>query len=207
MRTASPITAAFLVAYPLAVYFGLEHLGPRALGIVLLFGLVPLALGTRSAAVRTSLPLLWGAAGLIALLLGAAAWLERAGLMMLVPAVVNGVFLVSFGASLWLGPPMVERFARLQDPDLRPAEVSWCRTWTFIWSGFFALNITIISLLADPSRARWWTLYTGGLAYGLMGLLFASEFVLRKRRFGRLGTSRLDRLLARLFFDGKDTPR
>ncbi len=49
------------------------------------------------------------------------------------------------------------------------------------------------SIVVNGSIALWlsvygslpaWGLYTGGIAYGLMGLLFAAEYTVRRKRFG-----------------------
>jgi uncharacterized membrane protein len=42
--------------------------------------------------------------------------------------------------------------------------------------------------LAAFAPVSWWALYTGFLAYILIGLGFTVEFIARKRRFRRFGT-------------------
>ena len=44
----------------------------------------------------------------------------------------------------------------------------------------------------------WWALYTGILAYILVGFGFMLEFLVRKRVFQQFGDSLPDRLLARI---------
>lgn len=95
------------------------------------------------------------------------------------------------------GTPMVERLARLQDPDLRDEEVAWCRLWTGIWCGFFAVNGGIAFALAQWGTLDAWALYNGLIAYGAMGVLFTTEWIIRKVRFGRRDGSRLERVLTR----------
>ncbi|WP_245550190.1 hypothetical protein [Vreelandella jeotgali] len=57
------------------------------------------------------------AAGLILLgLVGEAEWGVRA-----YPVAINAVMLTLFTTSLWQGPPIIERLARLREPDLPPA--------------------------------------------------------------------------------------
>jgi uncharacterized membrane protein len=69
---------------------------------------------------------------------------------------------------------------------------------TVLWCAFFTLNGAATGLLAALAPRSWWALYTGAIAYVLMGALFAGEYLVRKARFGRFGPGLLDRLLARL---------
>jgi uncharacterized membrane protein len=126
-------------------------------------------------------------------LLGLSAALDDAGFVLLVPVLVNLGLLATFAPTLRWGPPMIERFARLQEPELPGAKVAWCRMWTWIWCGFFLLNAGTAAALAVFAPLEWWTLYNGLIAYGLIGLMFAVELVLRHLKFGR---ARVDALPA-----------
>jgi uncharacterized membrane protein len=178
------LTGVLLVSYPLWVWWGLSRGSPRVLALVLLgLLLVSTALRGRAAGRGRAGPLLVLPVA-TALMLGLAAWLDAAGLVLMVPVAINAVLLLAFGATLRRGAmPMVERFARLQEAELVPAQQDWCRTWTRIWCGFFLGNggIALVLVLAAP--LSWWAFYNGLLAYVLMGVLFASEWVLRRRRF------------------------
>ena len=114
------------------------------------------------------------------------------------PVLINGVLLVSFAATLVRPPSMIERYARLVHDDLTTAERRHCRGVTWVWVGFFAANIVLTELLVLHGSLALWTLWSGGLAYAVIGCLFAGEYVVRKLRFGRLGNGPLDRLFARL---------
>ena len=48
----------------------------------------------------------------------------------------------------------------------------------FLLNGLVSLGLALFAPLAI------WTLYTGGIAYLLMGALFAGEYAIRKIRFG-----------------------
>ena len=99
------------------------------------------------------------------------------------------------------------RFARMQEKDgLSDAQVAHCRQVTWVWVGFFALNASIAAVLA--SNEAWvsaWATYNGGIAYALMGVLFAGEYVVRQYRFRRYGDGLHDRLLRRIFPPRGDT--
>jgi uncharacterized membrane protein len=119
--------------------------------------------------------------------------------VMLVPLAINVGFLVLFGATLFAETPMIERFARLTDSDLSPAERRWCRLWTWIWAVFFAGNALVIGVFTWLGALAWWTTYTGLLCYLIMGNLFGIEYTLRKYRFGRFNAGFVDRTLQQLF--------
>jgi len=187
-----------LLVYPVAVYAAMRGRGPRFAALLLLAFVAPLAL-LRMARWRASrLSTLALVPVVAAVLLVASAALDRAGYALLVPTAVASMLLITFGASLFAGPPMVERFARLQHDDLRPDEVAWCRLWTVIWCGFFVVNGSIAAALTAWGDTRLWAIYNGAVAYAAMGTLFAVEWVMRKLRFGRLTRSPVDRLFARL---------
>jgi uncharacterized membrane protein len=123
--------------------------------------------------------------------------LDDGRLMLLYPTAVNVVLLGHFAWTLRTPVPMVERFARMQVPDLRPDEIRYCRTVTWVWVTFFAANGATAAALALLAPRSWWAFYTGALSYGLVGVLFAAEYVVRKARFGRFGRHPIDRALAR----------
>jgi uncharacterized membrane protein len=81
----------------------------------------------------------------------------------------------------------VERLARLQQPDLPPQGVRYTRRVTQVWCGFFIINGSIALITALWSSFAWWSLYNGLIAYVLMGLLFAGEYLIRRRTQKRDG--------------------
>jgi uncharacterized membrane protein len=167
------------------VYIGLTHWDVRAAAAVLLLLVAPAAIVRlrrhRASEVRAVAFVPVVTVGLLAL----SAVLDSAGFILVVPVFVNVGLLATFGSTLRWGPPMIERFARLQEPDLSTAKVNWCRMWTWIWCGFFLLNAAAAAALAFMAPLKWWTLYNGLMAYGLIALMFAVEFVLRYLKFGR----------------------
>lgn len=195
-RLLSAIGGVLALTYPLVVYLVLDRYGPQALAILVLVTFLSLlVLGARRAGAdrrgRLLVPLV--AVGLAAASLA----LREVGLVLLVPVALNAMLGATFAATLFSGPPMIERFARLQHPDLTEPEVAWCRLWTVIWSAFFALNVVLVSWLAFAAPLSWWVAYTGGIAYILMGVLFLVEYLARRLRFQRPGGDGLDRLFGR----------
>ncbi len=166
--------------YPFAVYYGMEHLSPR-LFAALLGGLwLARALTQRN---KPGGRWMAGAALAFCLLLGLAG---EPALLRWYPVLLNLMLLVLFGLSLKFGPPVVERLARLREPELPEHAVRYTRKVTVVWAGFFLANALLISALTLWAPLAWWTLYTGLIAYALMGLLFAAEWLIRQqvRRHG-----------------------
>lgn len=184
--------------YPLAVYLSYTRLETRTLGGVLL-SLYALSLVTRFRSswdevrglARQHLPL--------ALLIVLAIVSGSRTLLLVLPVVVNLYLLWTFSSSLRTGPPIVERFARTVDPDLPDFVLPYCRKVTIVWCCFFVANALCVVVLAVAAPVGWWALYTGLVAYFLMGLLFAGEVVLRKIWFRRYEEGPLDRIFAALF--------
>lgn len=162
------------LAYPLAVYALLGRFEPRWLAVLLC------ALALLRAITSKQKLWLWAALGTA--LLAAWATLFNAALpLKLYPALVNGVLLLVFGLSLRFGPPVAERLARLQEPDLPPVAVAYTRRVTQVWCGFFVLNGGLALATALWASERVWALYNGLIAYALIGTLFASEWLVRQR--------------------------
>ncbi|SNY98283.1 hypothetical protein [Halomonas sp. hl-4] len=97
------------------------------------------------------------------------------------PVAINALMLAVFLSSLWRGMPIVERLARLKEPDLPTAGVAYTRRVTWAWCGFFVLNGSIAAWTALYADLATWTLYNGVISYGLIALMFAGEWLLRHR--------------------------
>ncbi len=188
-RRTPPLLAALLLvvslAYPVVVYLALGHVSPRWIALLL----VALALA-RAAVTRESF---WLVAAALALVLAAASFLsERWGPLKLYPALVNAVLFGLFAMSLWRGPSVVERLARLREPDFPPAAVAYTRRVTQVWCGFFVVNGLVAAVTALWASAAVWALYNGLLSYVAMGLLMGGEMLVRRRVRGRIAAAARD---------------
>lgn len=192
------VGAVLMLLYPAVVYVILTRFEGRA-GVL---GLLALATVVALLRLRSSVPgkrlRVLGVPAALSLVALASLFLDDHRFMLALPVLINAALLFTFGSTLRVGPPLVERFARMQVQDLRPEEVRYCRTVTAIWSGFFVVNGLTAGLLAWRAPVAWWALYTGLIAYVLIGLLGAGEYIVRKYRFGRFGSGLHDRLLAAL---------
>jgi uncharacterized membrane protein/peptidoglycan/xylan/chitin deacetylase (PgdA/CDA1 family) len=193
----SVLSTVLVIGYPALAWLGIRFLGTRAAALLLLAAAV-LSQARRLRWRRREVGgLAWLAVAVAGLLL-LAAMLDDPRFILAYPALVNLVLLAQFGWTLRSGPPMVERFARLQVDDLSPHELAYCRSVTAVWCVFFVLNGVTAALLAGWASQNVWALYNGFVAYVLMGLLFAVEYVVRKARFGRFGPGLLDRMIERM---------
>lgn len=173
------LTAALTLVYPLAIWLGHGRIEPRWLA-----GLLLLTLATRLPSLKISAGARWTAAAGLALA-GLAVAANAVLPLKLYPVLVNAALLAAFGASLVSGMPMVERLARLREPDLPAQAVAYTRRVTQAWCVFFVVNGAIALGTALFAPEAIWSLYTGVVSYVLMGLMFGGEYLLRMR-FKRL---------------------
>lgn len=161
------------IAYPALWYYGREAgwfvwLAAAMCGLWLL------------RALTAKLPQQRYAALFITLFFAAVLVFRRHDSMYWYPVLVNLMMLVVFGGSLFAGQTVIERLARLQQPDLPEKAVRYTRRVTQVWCVFFIINGTLAALLVRLGRYDWWAVYTGVIAYVLMGMLFAGEWLYRK---------------------------
>ena len=181
-RTPPWLGAVLLVAslaYPVVVYLALGHVSPRWIALLL----VVLALA-RAWVTRESF---WLGAAALASALAIASFLgDRWGPLKLYPALVNLVMFGLFAMSLWRGPTVVERLARLRETNFPPAAIAYTRRVTQVWCGFFVVNGVIAVATALWASAAVWALYNGLLSYVAMGALMGGEWLVRRRVRGRI---------------------
>lgn len=170
------------LAYPALILCAWRWDTPRYVGCML-FAILWLQRWAGSGPVATSLRRLssidWTVVGLLSCASAAIVLTNSELLLRLYPSLVNLGLLIAFGATLVRGPSMIEKFARLGNPDLPPRAVR--HTWrvTQVWCGFFALNGAFSAYTALYwSRANW-SLYNGAIAYGLIGVLLVAEIIWR----------------------------
>ncbi|MBJ7222267.1 MULTISPECIES: hypothetical protein [unclassified Brenneria] len=168
------------LAWPFLVWFSVVHPEHRWLpaALALMFFL-------RFATVRGDKNLFKGT-GLLLATAGAALCLASLLLsdgqwLLWYPVAVNAVMLLLFGSSLYRGMPLVERLARLREPELPPRAVAYTRRVTQIWCLFFVFNGGVAVLTCLAGNVHWWTLWNGMIGYLLMGLLMGGEWIVRQR--------------------------
>lgn len=173
--------AALLVpAYPFAVWWALAHWSPRwvaLLALGLLAARWAIAREAFAAAAESRWPLLG-----VALLCTATLIFDWQPLLLAIPVVVSAFAAFVFGRSL-SSVPLVERFARAEHSEEEMALLAgYCRGVTRVWCAFLLANAALSLALALFATLAGWALYTGFLAYVLMGTLFALEWCVRQPR-------------------------
>ena len=101
--------------------------------------------------------------------------------MLYYPVAVNVLMLTLFALSLLAPHSAVELLARLRHPDLDEHGVRYTRRVTGAWCIFFILNATLALLTCLHGDLQVWALYNGVLAYILIGVMFAAEYLVRRR--------------------------
>ena len=177
--------ALLWIAYPLLVYFGLQFIQPRYLALLLIAALL-------LRAPHAARNLLSGFGGAERLMLGALLGLSvLAGvansetLLRLYPFAMNLGMFALFALSLKRPPSMIERLARLEEPDLSAAAVRYTRDLSIIWCVFLSANACIALYTALWTSREIWALYNALIAYMLMGALLLGERLLRRKLIAR----------------------
>ena len=162
--------------YPIAVYFGIQYLEPWEIGIVLLGLLVLRLVLVKSDKKHSQLLMFVGSAFCVL-----AVWSNNLITLRFYPVLLNFSLFAVFASSLFYPPPVIERLARLQHPDLPEQGVRYTRKVTQVWCVFFVCNGLIATVTAVWSSFAWWSLYNGFISYILMGLLMGIEYLVRIR--------------------------
>lgn len=175
MRTwLSVLLAIATLAYPVLVYVSIGHLPAHWMALLLL----TLAVGRAMTAKQK----FWWIVAAGAAMLGVASMLRTDALAVkLYPLLVNMVLLGVFTYSLWQPPSVVERLARLQEPDLPASGVQYTRRVTQVWCVFFLMNGAMAAYTAACASDAQWALYNGAIAYVLMGCVMVVEWCVRQR--------------------------
>jgi uncharacterized membrane protein len=169
------------LVYPAIIFFGIQYFQPRYVAMLIALVLV-VRWRAEAKSVLTGMSRLYLA--VFSLLLTAiiiTTITNNETMLRLYPTLVNCGMLLIFGFSLKYPPSMIERFARLHDPDLTASGVSYTRTVTQVWCVFFVFNGSVAAFTALYTSREVWSLYNGLVAYMLMGVLFAGEWLIRRR--------------------------
>ncbi|NRB38726.1 MAG: hypothetical protein HRU20_09710 [Pseudomonadales bacterium] len=168
--------------YPFAVYYGLQHIGTKGFALLLLalFTLRFIVAGKQVSVQKSGFLLI------LMLFFTAFVYLQNSSIALrFYPVLINSGLFTLFFYSLFNSPTIIERLARLQEPDLPESGVIYTRKVTIVWCLFFIFNGSIAAYTALYCDLKTWTLYNGLIAYLLMGSLFGTEFIIRffvKRR-------------------------
>ncbi len=181
IRGPTAVSNLLFALYPILIFAGLQFLDPRTVGAAVLVTLVVRYRRNTLRLVADLSSWQWLALALPPILGLAVIATNSETLLRLYPASISASMLILFGVPLLRPPTMVERFARLSEPELSPTAVRYTRQVTQVWCLFFVLNGTIAIYTALAASREAWALYNGFIAYILMGTLFAGERAVRRR--------------------------
>ncbi|WP_226643739.1 hypothetical protein [Microbulbifer variabilis] len=176
-RFAQLILVIILTLYPFAIYLGIEYLSLGSILILMLIvAILRVLIGSAKKTIGTKLLAL-----ALALAVGIS-WLrdDPAGLLWY-PVLCNLILFSVFFYSLKQPQTLVERLARLMEPDLPPEGVLYTRKVTKAWCLFFLLNGGLALATVINGNMKLWTIYNGLVSYVLMGIMMSCEWILRRR--------------------------
>ena len=175
------------VSYPFLVYFGLSVFSPATL----IFGILTL-LGVRVLILKSTLPRrlltskstlkpfhIWPAI-LAIVIMGIGAFFHSEIAVRIYPVVISLSLGAVFLVSIFYPPTIIERIARISEPDLGISGQIYTRKVTIIWVCFFAINASIAAWTAFYGTIEQWTLYNGFISYCLTGVLLGGEMIVRR---------------------------
>lgn len=173
------LSAIILLAYPLAVYFGIHHFGMQAVVVFLALVFLYRLLANKKAKLKElkQITLITSVIGIILMFLSAI--FKQYDWLTYYPVVVSLCLFSVFFISLYQSQSIIERLARIQEPELPESAISYVRKVTQIWCVFFIINASI-ALYTCFQPLEVWTLYNGLISYLAIGLLFFMEWLVRQ---------------------------
>jgi uncharacterized membrane protein len=198
LRTVSAVVLVAVVAtYPFLVVAGLDVANARVIGVALL-GVAVLAALASGGHASDLVTLLVRRFGIFTLAAVAAAATNHPVALTLLPSLSSLWLLAMFAATLRREPTIVAQFATTMHDGFPDFLLPYCRKVTWLWCVFFASNAAVSAALALYAEPSTWAWYTGFVAYVLMGLLAAGEYVFHKSRFRFYEDGWADRIWKRL---------
>jgi len=162
------------VSYPFIVFFGLKTFSPWVIGIgLIVFLLVRMLISKKQ---KKSEFLIFA---LTLIMTGILFLINHSFAIKSYPILMNFSFAIVFGYSLINPPTIIEKIARLREPELDKFGIQYTRKVTFAWVVFFVVNGTISAWTAIYASLETWTIYNGFISYILIGLMFGLEFIIR----------------------------
>lgn len=161
------------ISYPFLIYFGLSHFNSSIVMIVLVTLLVARWLMVKQSAARNIILV-----SILAMLVATYLLGSKLGLK-IYPVAVNISMLILFAASLTMKQTVIEKLARIKEPDLPLSGVNYTRKVTYVWCVFFLINGAISLVTALWASNEIWLFYNGFLAYLMIGSLMVLEWLIR----------------------------
>jgi uncharacterized membrane protein len=190
MKTRSPsrlikaILGIIVILYPLLVFLSLVvfKLPVRYLSIlILIFAIGYIYFNRKNFRKKNAIllfvtPFILCVIGIICLVT------ESRIILKIYPALADLAYLSILTTSLLMPPSIVYYFIDLFDKSIHdklPKDrfIRYCRNATILWCVFFLIDGIISTTLNLRASDTAWGIYSGGITYMLMGLIFIGEFV------------------------------
>lgn len=166
-----------LTCYPVIVYIGLTRFDNHILTIVLLT-LLALRLWL-SKSLFDKMPWIKPATALGIIAIGLSLLMGSDIGIRLYPVIINAVMFCVFSYSVYKGPSIIETLARITEPDLNEQAIKYTQSVTIVWCVFFIINGSVALYTSLYTSLDVWTFYNGFIAYIVMGLILAVEWLVR----------------------------
>ncbi|HEX4367166.1 MAG TPA: hypothetical protein VH023_10070 [Rhodopila sp.] len=174
----SALAVAVALAYPLLVWTGLAKIPPAAFVLLGILGIgIRIAATNRLTRSPIEIIVLLFAAAAVAVLLTISPTIAARAY----PVAISLATATVFALSLRQPPTIIERIARLTQPNLPAAAIVYTRGVTVVWIGFLLINAAISLWTALWGTLNLWALWNGLLSYLAMGALFAGEYLIRPK--------------------------
>jgi uncharacterized membrane protein len=162
-----------------------------------------------SLVIGVALALPWKAGLAFALaFLGPVPWLPSDALLKVPPVVIYLALAAWFGRTLLPGrEPLISRFASLERGELEPVLARYTRRLTAVWTAFFVAMALLSAALALAADGETWSIFTNGVNYLLMAVLFLGEYVYRRLRYSEFRHASLPRMIRMLVGAGRGNRR
>ena len=193
----SVVMGGVFLAYPYLVYIGIERgiswFAPALIaGIYLNQALVSSIKRIKIIKITIAIVLLIGAVFLQSIT------------AKLLPIFIQLVLMHFFGRTLVDGAPIIERFVRLEFPEI-PVEIAiYCRQLTVMWTCFFGFNAVMCAGLAIWASDAWWAIYNGVMIFILTGVLMVGEYIWRHFRFPELDIPSPQATIRNMIVNGRE---
>lgn len=94
------------------------------------------------------------------------------------PVVVNFLIFIMFFSSIFQKETVIQKFARLMEPDIKPKALEYTRKLTYVWVCVTFINF-FVSFLTIYMSEKIWMWYNGCISYIFIGIVFAIEYIVR----------------------------
>ena len=107
-------------------------------------------------------------------------YVKKIMILKIYPPCCNLFYFLLFFVSLFTKETVVQKIAKVLEGELSDEMMIYTRKLTYIWCIFTFFNF-LISVATIFLSDKIWVLYNGCISYIIMGIIFVSEFIYRKK--------------------------